>query len=206
MVLAAILVIAASLCVGKALSHSLNNPEKFAFVLLICIIICFLPMSFRIYMTDLKLDKLLWALTLFAVWLTDKKYAVWLCFPLCCIATMVNPVFCFEGMILIAIILLQKFYDSKYSVSFGVLCSVTYLSIIALGVFSVISENKLGFSSIRELIDFYFSRYTGQIEIDMDSFLTEWAFDYDPNLTLIDKFVKAFEIYFVQWENWWRCL
>lgn len=200
-----LLMISAALCIGKALTKVKNNPKLFLVVALISGFICFLPASFQEYFVDVKLDKLLWALTLFAVFVADKKYFIWLAPILCITATLVNPIFLFCSMILIAIILLQEFYSNNFSKKHGVICVVSYLSMIVLGIYALASEKYLGFDTPGELVDYYYSRYAGKIDsAEYELFVTEWLFDYFDSMDVILQ--KSFQIYFIEWENWKVCL
>ncbi len=199
-----LLIAGASLCIGKALSKAYKDNNNFKLVLFLCFILCIIPSSFRMYFEDIKLDKFLWAITLFAVFLADNKYLIWLCPALCIIATLINPVFLFCSMILISIILLQEFYSNNYSRKNGIICLTAYISMIVLGIYGVISEKQLGFNSPEELVDYYFSRYSGSSPIEMDAFSAEWLFDYFDDI--ITCFKKAYEIYFIGWENWRFCI
>lgn len=195
-----LLALSSALCIGKALNAVKDDNERFAFALFLILIACFLPFSLKAYFIDIRLDKLLWALTFFAVFLSGNKAGIFLVPPLCIIATLVNPVFLFCSMILISIIMLQRFYSEGYKVKNGVLCFVAYASMIVLGIYSVISEGRLGFSSPTELIEYYFSKYSGGMPESQILFEKEWLFDYFDSGSTILK--KAFDIYFVQWENW----
>ena len=113
-----LLMASASLCIGKALTKVKGSPKLLFVIASLCVLICILPASFRYYYTDIKLDKLLWAITLFSVLLVDKKYGILLVPLLCILATLVNPIFLFCSMILIAIILLQEFYTNNFSCIF----------------------------------------------------------------------------------------
>ncbi len=199
-IFAFLLMIAGSLCIGKALSCVRNDPERFNAVFLIVVVFYMLAMPFDFYYEDCKLDKLLWALTLLAVFLSDNKITIWFVPVLCAVATLVNPVFVFCSMILIAIILLQKFHSENYAVKNGILCGITYLAIIAIALLAPISEKWLGFETPAELIDFYFARYEGVLdEKTYGLFETEWLFDYFEPL---DEIIRlAYEIYFVEWSN-----
>ena len=194
----ALLMISAVLCIGKALSKVRDDKHRFWIVAVVAVVICLLPASFRLYYTDIKSDKLLWAITLFAVLLANKKHGVWLVPVLCVIATLVNPVFLFCSMILISIILLQEFYSKGFNTKNGIICAVSYVSMIALGVFAIISEKQLGFSTPAEMVDFYFSRYAGVLSEDLyNGFLTDALFDYfDPANVVL---TKAYQLIFEEW-------
>lgn len=200
-----VLAVAASLCIGKALSKVKDDKQSFFVVLFSVIVLCLIPGSFRMYFDQMTQDKLLWALTLFAVLLCDRKYAIWFTPLLCVVATLINPVYLFCSMILIAIILLQEFKSSGYSVKNGIICAVSYLSMIAIGLYGPLSEKKLGFQTPGELLDYYFARYAGELDAGTRHlFETEWLFDYfEP----FDKVIElTFRIYFKEWGNAQRCL
>lgn len=193
------LLVSASLCIGKALTKVKDDRERFLWVLTLVIVLCVMPVSFRTYFIDTKLDKMLWALTLFAVYLSDSKIGIWAAPVLCVIATLINPVFLFCSMILIAIVLLQKFTDSKFSAKNGVICGIAYIAMIAIGLYGSISEKWLGFKTPDELIQYYFSRNAGGLPEEYERFATEWLFDYFEPLKNV--FRLAYEIYFVRWGN-----
>ena len=193
------LLLSASLCIGKALTKVRDDRERCIWVLMLITLLCVMPITFRKFFIDTKLDKMLWALTLFSVFLSDRKIGVWLVPVLCITATLINPVFLFCSMILIAIILLQKFRDSGFKAKNGVLCAVSYLSMIAIGLYGSISEKYLGFSTPDEFIQYYFSRNAGGLPAEYERFATEWLFDYFEPLKNVFKL--AYEIYFVNWGN-----
>lgn len=200
-----VLAVSAALCIGKALSRTKNNRQSFAIVFFVVAAMCVMPGSFRQYFQIMTQDKLLWALTLFAVLLCGNRYTIWLV-PICCIiATLINPVYLFCGMILIAIVLLQEFKYGGYSIKNGMICAVSYVSMLAIGIIGPLSEKATGFQTPQELLDFFFSRYAGELsEETRHLFLTEWLFDYfEP----IDKILKlSYEIYFLEWGNVRECL
>lgn len=199
-----LLIIAVSLCIGKALNKLKDDRERFNWVVLLAFICCVLPTSLKMYFGAIHLDKILWLLSLIAVFISDRKYAVWFVPVLCVIATLVNPMYLFGSMILVAIILLQQFYSEHYSFKKGLLCFLTYASMIVIGLYSPIAEKKLGFSTPQELVDFYFSRYGGTLSRDTYSnFVTEWLFDYFEPID--EVFRSAFKYYFVGWSNGQKC-
>lgn len=200
-----LLIFSSALCIGKALNKVKEEKECFFYISFIIVILFLFQGSFRTYMLDIKLDKILWALTLFAVFVSDRKYAVWLVPVLCIIATLINPVFLFCSMILISIILLQNFYSSGFSIKNGIICAISYISMIFIGVYGAISEKWLGFETPRELVDYFFSRYSGSTtNIDYFHFENEWLFDYFEPLKNV--FRMAFDIYFKEWGNAQKCI
>lgn len=199
------LMISASLCIGKALSKVRNDKNRLTVVLFLIVILCVLPMSFKMYYADIKLDKMLWALTFFAVFLADRKYGIWFVPFLCITATLINPVFLFCSMILIAIILLQDFHSNGYSVKNGIICAISYIAMIAVGLYGTIAEKLIGFATPEEFIYYYFSRYGGSLSPgEYERFATEWLFDYFEPLDKI--FATSFRIYFQEWGNGIICI
>ncbi|MDD6011840.1 MAG: hypothetical protein PUC33_03225 [Oscillospiraceae bacterium] len=199
-----VLALAASRCIGRVLSKVKNDKENFLVVLFIILIICIIPGSFRLYFSQMTQDKLLWALTLFAVLLCDNKYAIWFTPLLCFISTLINPVYLFCSMILIAIIMLQEFKSSGYSVKNGIICAVSYIAMIAIGIYGVLSEKTTGFQTPQEFLDFYFSRYAGQLDAGTyQLFVEEWIFDYfEPMNRILER---TFKTYFLEWGNAYNC-
>lgn len=174
-----LLIVAASLCMGKALSCVRKDKTKYCRVLFVLAVVCVLPFSFRLYFTSIRLDKLVWAVTLFAVFLSDRKYGIWLVPVLCVLATMINPIFVFTSMILIAIILLQEFYSSGFSKKNLAICVITYGLIIAVALLVPVSSSNLGFDTPNEMVDYYFARYAGELsEESYNQFINEWLLEY----------------------------
>lgn len=189
-----LLMIAAALCMGKALSSVRKDKQRFCRIFFVLAVICVLPFSFRLYYTSIRLDKLVWAVTLLAVFLSDRKYGIWLVPVLCVLATMINPIFVFTSMILIAIILLQEFYSSGYSKKNLAICIISYALIIAFALLVPISRLYLGFESPKEMVDYYFVRYAGEISQESyNQFLNEWVLDYFTPLK--DFFKVGYSIY-----------
>jgi len=196
----AILVCCCSLYIGKILTLVQKDKEKLQCISLIILLFFVLAGPLNYYYRDFKLDKLLWALSFFAVFLSHFKFGIYFVPIFCIIATLINPVFLFCSMILVSIILLQRFYENSYRVQNAVICIISYVSMIIIGICAPLSEKKLGFSTSREMIDFYFSRYTGILDERADAaFETEWLIDYfEP----ADKwFSFAFEKYFIELNN-----
>lgn len=196
---AVLFMLGAVLCIGKALNKAKSDRDTFVWTLSFIIFLCIIPITFRLYYTDIKLDKFLWALTLFAVFLAGTRFGIYFVPVLCLLATIVNPVFLFCSMILISIILLQKFYDSKFSVKNGIICGISYISMIAMGLYSAISEKWLGFTDVHQFMEYYFSRYEGGLPSSIEKFESEWLFDFFEPLDRIFKL--AYEIYFKSWGN-----
>ena len=200
-----LLFVATGLCIGKALSKVKDDSERFLTVAALSVIACALPASLGLHLEAIHLDKIFWALALFCVFISDRKYAAWLVPPLCVAATLINPLFLFSSMILVSIILLQQLLDSKFSLKRAAICIVSYASMIAVGIYSPISEKKLGFSSPAELLEFYFARYDGTLsQSTYDGFVNEWLYDYfEP----IDEILKLSVEYYLIGLSWaQRCV
>ena len=204
------MLVGAALCIGSALSRTKTRADSLTandddrmvhrFVLLMVVVLCILPVTFRAYVGDLKLDKLLWGLTLFAVLLTEHSVGIWFTIPLCFLATVINPVFLFCSMLLISIILLQKLFDSSFSKKNLAICLVSYVGMIALGLFSALSEKKLGFADGYEMVDYYYARFADNLTAEARQALVETClFDYF--LPVGEVFKKTYEIYFMDWTN-----
>ena len=190
----ALLMLGASLCIGKALSKVRLDKEKLTVVLFIVLVVFMIPMPYKFYYADLKLDKLIWALTLLSVYIADTKVGKWAVPFICVIATMANPIFVFTSMILIAIILLQEFYSSGYSVKNGILCGITYVAIIALALLAPISEKWVGFENAAEMVDYYFARYEGTIDPGVKEAFNYWLMDFFiPSNEILSR---PFEVFF----------
>ena len=194
--LSSLLMLSAVLCVGKSLSYVKGDIQKFKCVAFFIFVIYILPVSLEFYYMDIKLDKIVWMLTFVAVFLSDRKYAIWLVPVICVVATMVNPIFLLCSMILVALVLLQEFYSSKYSVKNGAICAISYISMIAMGIYAVVSEKKLGFETPREMVDYYFARYSEPLSDGMyEGFENVWLYDYfEP----IDKVIAKSAVLYLQ--------
>ncbi|MBQ7957695.1 MAG: hypothetical protein IJ279_06625 [Clostridia bacterium] len=197
-IFSALLMLGMTLCIGKALSKVRLDKERLMLVLFVVVMVFMIPMPYKFYYVDLKLDKLVWALTLFSVYLADNKIGRWLVPVICAVATVVNPVFVFTSMILIAIILLQEFYSSGMSKSGGILCGITYIAIIALALLAPISERWVEFSNAGEMVDYFFNRYAGELTTDdRERFINLWLIDF---FLPADKFFStSIEVFFKNW-------
>lgn len=192
------LALSAALCIGRSLSLSRDNKIHQIFVFALLLIISASPFAFRAYFVDIKLDTFVWAVALLAVFLSDFKIGVWFVPALCIIATLINPVFLFTSMILVSIILLQKFHDSGMSKSNGIICGVAFIGMIALGIYGAIMEKKLGFETPREMVDYYFSRYyTALDEQTIKNYCELWLYDYFESVPAIIK--NSFNIYLAEY-------
>lgn len=174
-----LLLIASSLCFGSVLDKTRENKETFNVALAIIVILCVAPFTFRDHFTEMKQDKFFWALALFAVYFSQFKFGIWLAPLLCFTATLINPIFMTGSMFLVAIILLQKCKDNGFAVKNIIICAVSYIGMIAIGIFSIMSGNKHGFADVYELIDFYFSRYSATLsDVSLDRLVSGELIEY----------------------------
>ena len=187
------LVITSSLCIGKVMTKAKQTPTVFPVVVFLCIFICFLPLSFDEFFIDVKLDKLVWCITLLAVFLSGGKRSIWLVPVFCTLATVTNPVFVFISMFLIAIILLHKYFSGGFTVKNLIICILTYALIIFFSIYAIYSQQVLGFENAEEMVSFYFSRYEKPLSEEIIArFGTDWIFDY------FVSFADGFKVIFSQ--------
>lgn len=191
------LVIAASLFIGKILSSAKKDAHTFSVIGFLCIFSCFLPLSYGDFFIDVKLDRLLWIITFFALYIIDSKYLVWLIPGLCVFATLINPIFLFISMLPISIILLYKYFDSSFSVKNLILCLSSYVPMLGIGLADPYLQKQLGFKDAEEMILFYFSRYENPLSQKViDSLSSYCVIDYFGDYT--DTFWTIQELYFPQ--------
>ena len=123
------MVIGAVLCFGKALNKVKDKPEQFIYSVAFILILLFMPTSFRLQFESIALDKFIWTLTIFAVFLSGTRYGIWLVPVLCVISSFINPIYVFGSMLLIALVLLQRFYSEGYTFKLGAVCFLSYAGI-----------------------------------------------------------------------------
>lgn len=202
LVFTCLLVLAASLCIGRALCKCAPDAERFTLALFLILVLCLMNFTTGIYYRDYKLDKLVWALTFFAVFFADNRYLRCLLVPVFSIAAMlVNPIFCFTSVPLIAIIMIDKFQKSRYSAAVGTATVLTFGTCIFLGVLAAYWQSKLGFETPDDFLDYYYAHSTITLPPEIrERFISEWLFEYfssSPAALL----KKTFDTYFVQWNN-----
>ena len=199
LVFSVLLVVAASCYFGKALNQTKFKEKSFSYTIATIAIICLIPASFSMFFESIHLDKMLWVLTLFAVLLSDSKFGVWFVPLLCIISVLINPIYVFGSMILIAIILLQKFCSGGFKFKNGLICFITYASIIAIALYGAYYEQSVHlFDTPSEMVDFYFSRYAGQLDsYTYNKFITEWLFEFFEPMDKV--FMLCFNYYFKDW-------
>lgn len=194
-----VLVISASVCFGKALNKVKLNSEYLACAFVLMLILLFMPTSFSLQFGRIHLDKFIWTLTVISVFLSGFKLGIWLVPVLCIISTIINPVYVFSSMILIAIVLLQRFYSEGFSFKTGTICFLSYAGIIIAALISVGSTHNTGFADTNEMLDFYYQRFIGEPLTDSERqvFAEEWLFEYFLPAKEILK--RTFNYYFKEW-------
>lgn len=156
----ALLVAAVSLCFGSVLDKTRDNPETFRTAALIIAILCIAPFTFRVHFAEMKVDKFFWAASLFAIYLSSKKIGIWFAPAFCFIATLINPVFLAGCVFLVSIILLDECRRSGFALKNIIICAVSYVGMLAIGIYSIKSTAVHDFATPLEMVKFYFSRYT----------------------------------------------
>ena len=194
-----VLIILSSLCFGRALNKVKSSPQQLTYALILTVIILLLPTSFRMQFGRITLDKFVWTLTVFAVFLSGNKVSVWAVPLVCVISTLINPVYVFSSMILIAMVLLQKFYSEGFSFRMGTICFISYAAIIIIALLSLRSTYFTGFTDTNEMLDFYYQRFVGEslTEAERQVFAEEWLFEYF--LSFEEAIKRTFHYYFIEW-------
>ncbi len=194
------LMICCSLYVGKLLTVVRKDENRFKSVAAILFMFYVLALPINTYYQDFKQDKLVWALSFLSLFLIYNKVGICFVPIICVLQTLINPIFLFTSMVLVSIILLQEFHDSSYKAKNGVICAASYISMIALGLFSLLSEKSVGFADSTEMMEYYFSRYTGALSVDtVEYFKNVWLLDF---FTPFEEFLKVgFQVYFVEIGN-----
>lgn len=196
-----ILVIAASLCIGKALDKSRKNENIFFAVFFLLLFLCLAEFTVGTYYTDIKIDKLLWALTLFSVYFSDNKILKYFIPVLSVICVFINPVYCFTGFVLVAIVLFDKFQKNSYSFKFGFILISTCAFVLLVTAVAPAAQSHINFKDANEFLDYYFARLDSTLSQDLRTrFADEWIIEYfiDSPKTLLKE---TFNIYFVNWNN-----
>ncbi len=193
------LIIGSSLCFGRALNKVKFKSEHLTLAFLLMILLLIMPTSFTMQFGRITLDKFAWTLTVFSVFLSGCKIGVWTVPLLCVISTLINPVYVFSSMILIAIVLLQKFYSEGFSLKMGTICFLSYTGIIIVALLSLRSTYFTGFTDTNEMLDFYYQRFVGEsmTEADRQVFAEEWLFEYF--LPFEEAIKRTFHYYFTEW-------
>ena len=193
-----LMILFSCLCLSKALIRVKDEKAAFFLVAFLCLTLCLSAATYRYFFNDIKLDKLLWALTFCAVLMIDNRIAIVFVPFICIFATLCNPVFLFFGNILVSLLLLQKVKDNNNAKLNIAICVIAYAGMIALAVYDVMMKNRLGFADAKEMLDYYFAKYTDKAYLEhLDQWVNEWVFEYFNDAKTL--FRLCFEVYFVKW-------
>ncbi len=172
-------IVAFSLFIGKMLVAARGNKERTSLILTAFIVICIIPFSFREQFADGKTERFMWSLSLFSVFIADRKYSAWFIPVLCVGATLINTKYLVISMIFLAIVLLQQFHNEGYSVKRGAICALAYVSMIVIGLTAHSLQKNISFSDSEEMINYFFSRYDGELSESSYKLLTgRWTLEY----------------------------
>ena len=193
-----LMILFSCLCISKALIHVKKEKTDFFVVAFVCLILCISAATYRYFFDDIKLDKLLWALTFLAVLLIDNRIAIVFVPFICLFATLCNPVFLFFGNILVSLLLLQKVKDNHNAKLNIALCTIAYVGMIALAGYGMIMKNRLGFANAEEMLHYYFAKYTDKAYLEhLNQWVDESIFEYFNDTKTILRL--CFEVYFIKW-------
>lgn len=145
------------LCVSAALlgGYLIKHCENKTAVTAIIAIMLGSPIFMPLFASWLGLmDVYLILLTFIAFAFNENKILRYLIPVIAIICTAIHHAYLFLYMVPIAIALLYDFFKNKKYIRDGLLCGVTYISLISLGLFMVKARNADGFSSVDEMIDF----------------------------------------------------
>ncbi len=193
------LIVSASLCFGSVLDKTRNCPELRRKATVLIVFLCFLPFTFRSYLTDISHDKFFWAIALLAVFLSQKKIGILLVPVLCIIATLINPLFLLGCMLLVAIVLLNECYESGFSAKNIIVCVISYIGMIAIGVYDVAGAFP-DFANAHEMASYFFSRYSEPVSAHVINDLAEnYLMDFFVSKSADFIFSEQIQLFLIGW-------
>ncbi len=149
------------LCVSAALlgGYLIKHCENKTAVTAIIAIMLGSPIFMPLFASWLGLmDVYLIILTFIAFAFNENKILRYLIPVIAIICTAIHHAYLFLYMVPLAIALLYDFFKNKKYIRDGILCGVTYISLIVFGLFMVKARSADGFSSVDEMIDFMISK------------------------------------------------
>ena len=165
------------------------------------VFLCLMTFTTGTYYYDDRLDKLIWALTLISVFCAGNRLLRCILVPILSLAAMlVNPIFFFTAMPLIAIVMFDKFQKQRYSVPEGVATIGTFTLCGLLGVYASYAQSHLGFASTDEFLDFYFAKSAVPLAPEVRENFKSWIIEYFAD-SPADLLRKTYAINGVQWEG-----
>lgn len=145
------------LCIASALlgGYLIKHCENKTAVTVILAVMLGSPIFMPLFASWLGLmDVYLILLTFIAFTFNENRFLRYFIPVIAIICTAIHHAYLFLYMVPIAIALLYDFFKDKKYIRDGILCGVTYISLIALGLYTVKARNADGFGSTEEMIDF----------------------------------------------------
>lgn len=145
------------LCIASALlgGYLIKNCENKTAVTVIIAVMLGSPIFMPVFASWLGLmDVYLILLTFIAFVFNENKFLRYTVPVIAIICTAIHHAYLFLYMVPLAIALLYDLFKNKKYIRDGIVCGVTYITLIALGLYTVKARNADGFSSTEEMIDF----------------------------------------------------
>ena len=144
------------LCVAIALfgGYLIKNTNQKNAVIAVLAIMLGSPIFMPLFSSWIGLmDVYLLLLTFTAFAFNENKILRFSIPAIALVCTAIHHAYLFLYMVPLAIALLYDFFKNKKYIRDGLLCGVTYVSLIAMGLFTVRTRSVNGFDSIDEIID-----------------------------------------------------
>lgn len=150
-----LLSVSASLLGGYLIKNAENKTSVSAIVAIMVSSPIFMPlMASWLGISDIYLI----LLTFVAFAFNENKFLRYLVPVLALVCTAIHHAYLFLYMVPIAIALLYDCFKNKKYIRDGILCGVTYVSLIVLALITVKTRSADGFSSVDEMTDFMISK------------------------------------------------
>lgn len=144
------------LCLAAAIfgGYLIKNIKQKNAVIAILAVMLGSPVFMPLFSSWLGLmDVYLIILTFIAFAFNENKFLRFSIPVIALVCTAIHHAYLFLYMVPLAIALLYDFFKNKKYVRDGILCGVTYISLIAMGLFTVKTRSSNGYNSIDEIID-----------------------------------------------------
>lgn len=150
-----LLSVAAALLGGYLIKNAENKTAVTAIIAVMVSSPIFMPlMASWLGITDIYLI----LLTFIAFVFNENKFLRYLIPVIALVCTAIHHAYLFLYMVPIAIALLYDFFKNKKYIRDGILCGVTYVSLITLGLVTLKTRSASGFASVDEMTDFMISK------------------------------------------------
>lgn len=146
-----ILSVTISLLCGKIIKESENKSAVLSVIAVMLLSPIFMPL-FASWLGIIDIYLIL--LTLFAFILNENRFLRYLVPVIMLVCVAVHHAYMFLYMVPLAIALLYDCISNKKYIRDGIFCGITYASLIAFALFTVMNRNASGFNSIDEMINF----------------------------------------------------